>query len=71
MACSDKKFVEYMEKCQDEYDKGENDTYQILMFKAERKNKACIMCNKWNTSTQEQEEIIALKAKIAAWNHPK
>jgi hypothetical protein len=39
MACSDKKFVEYMEKCRDEYEEGENITHQMLMFKAKRKYK--------------------------------
>jgi hypothetical protein len=66
MACSYKKLVGYMKKYE-----GENVTYQNLMFKVERKCKACIMCNGWNAPMQEQEEIIALKAKIAAWNHPK
>jgi hypothetical protein len=37
MACTDKKFIEYIEKCRDNYEEGENMTYQELMSKAERK----------------------------------
>jgi hypothetical protein len=43
----------------------------MIMFKADRKYKVCIMYSEWDTPTHEQEEIIALKAKIAALNHPK
>jgi len=71
MACSDKKFVEYIDKCKDSYEEGENITYQSLMSKAERKYQTRMMSAEWNSLTQEQEEIIALKAKIASLNHPK
>jgi hypothetical protein len=30
-ACTNKKFVEYMEKCKDSYEEGENVTYQGIM----------------------------------------
>jgi hypothetical protein len=46
-------------------------TLQMLIFKAKRKYKDCIMFNEWNKPTHEQEEIIAMKAQIAAWIHPK
>ena len=71
LACSDKKFVEYIEKCKDSYEEGENMTYQSLMAKAERKYQARVMNGEWNLPTQEQEEIIALKAKLASWNQSK
>jgi hypothetical protein len=37
MACTDKKFVEYMEKCKDSYEEEEVFTYQGIMSKTERK----------------------------------
>ena len=66
MACSDKKFVEYIERCQDEYKDGAHITYQELMSKAEKKYQARIMTKEWNTLTHKQEEIVALKAQFAA-----
>ena len=71
MACTDKKFVEYIEKCKDNYEEGENITYQSLMAKAERKYQARMLNGEWNVPTQEQEEIIALKARLASWNQSK
>jgi hypothetical protein len=71
MACTNKKFVEYKEKCKDNYEEGENITYQSLMAKAERKYQARTLNGEWNVPTQEQEEIIALKARLASWNQSK
>ena len=71
LACSDRKFIEYIEKCKDEYEDGENMTYQSLMRKAERKYQARIMSGEWNALSQEQEEIIALKARIASISTPR
>jgi hypothetical protein len=36
MACTDKRFIEYMDKCKDTYKEGEDITYQGIMLKAER-----------------------------------
>jgi hypothetical protein len=41
------------------------------MSKAERKYQTRILNGEWNTPTQEQTEIIALKAKLAIWNQGK
>jgi 23S rRNA maturation mini-RNase III len=38
------------------------------MSKVERKYQARVMSNKWNTLTNKEEQIIALKAQIAAIN---
>lgn len=62
LACSDRKFTEYVAKCKDEYEEGENLTYQNLVGKAERKYQVRDMSGEWNALSQEQEEIIALKA---------
>jgi hypothetical protein len=71
LACSDRKFTEYIEKCKDEYEDGENMTYQSLMRKAERKYQARMMSGEWNALSQEQEEIIALKARITSISAPR
>jgi hypothetical protein len=36
------------------------------MSKAEKKYQARVMTKEWNTLTTEQEEIVALKAQLAA-----
>ena len=71
LACSDRKFTEYIEKWKDEYEEGENVSHQDLMRKAERKYQARMMNGEWNALSQEQEEIIALKARLASINIPK
>jgi len=64
-ACTDKKFVEYIDKYKDEYEEGEDITYETLMAKAEKKYQARLLSSEWNAPTREQEEIIALKSQIA------
>jgi hypothetical protein len=65
MACTDKKFIEYIEKCRDNDKEGENMTYQEFTSKAERKYQRQILNREWNTPTHERSEIIDLKAKLA------
>jgi hypothetical protein len=55
MACTDERFVEYMDKCRDNYEEGEYVTYQGIIPKAERKYQAQVMINEWNKLTGEQE----------------
>jgi hypothetical protein len=57
-----------MEKCKDRYEYGEGVTYQAIMSKAQRKYQARVMSNDCNTLTTKQQQIIALKAKIASIN---
>jgi hypothetical protein len=71
LACSDRKFTEYIEKWRDDYEDGESISYQDLMRKAERKYQARMMNGEWNALSQEQEEIIALKARLASIKAPK
>jgi hypothetical protein len=71
LACSDKKFIEYIEKCQNEYKEGVDISYQLLMTKAEKKYQSRILNDDWNSLSQEQEEIIALKAKVASLSERK
>jgi hypothetical protein len=71
LACSDRKFTEYIEKWRDDYEDGESISYQDLMRKGERKYQARMMNGVWNALSQEQEEIIALKARLASIKAPK
>jgi hypothetical protein len=68
MAYTDKTFEEYMEKCKDNYEDGEDVNYQGIMLKEERKYQARVMNNEWNTLTSEQEQITVFKAQIASIN---
>ena len=71
LSFSNKKFVEYIEKCQDEYEDGADITYQTLMHKTEKKYQSRILNDEWNSLSLEQEEIIALKAKVASLSNKK
>ena len=64
LACSDKKFVDYIDKLKDDYEEGADIHYELLMTKAQQKCKSRLLTNEWNAPTEEQEEIIALRAEI-------
>ena len=67
LACSDKKFVEYIERNKDAYDEGSDLTPEALMTKAEVKYAQRKKPERtWNNPSEEQEEIVALKAKLKA-----
>jgi hypothetical protein len=53
LACSDRKFNDYIEKFKDEHEEGTNITYQDLMRKAELKYQFRIMSGEWNALTQK------------------
>lgn len=63
-ACTDKKFSQYMEDQNDAYNEGAEFTVETLMVKAETKFATRQMTNDWNKPTEEQEELIALKAEM-------
>jgi hypothetical protein len=65
------KFTEYIEKCKNDYEEVTNMTYQNLMRKVDRKYQSRIMSSEWNTLTQEQEEIVALKSRLASLHAPR
>jgi hypothetical protein len=67
-SCTNKKFIECMDKCKDSYEEGEDLTYRTLMSKTERKYQARVMRNQWNTLSNEQEQIVALKAQLTSIN---
>jgi len=63
--CQDKTFTNYISRQKDQYEEGTlNLTTEELMQKAEQKYKNLTLEKKWNKPSQEQEEIIALRAKI-------
>ena len=62
----DTKFVEYIHGLCNHYVTGKSDfTAQELMNLAEVMNKAQMQMNEWSSLLSEQEEIVALNAKIA------
>ena len=67
LTCADKKFVEYIEHMKNAYDEGAELTAETLMTHAETKYAQRTGLDKdWNAPTEEQEDIVALKAKLEA-----
>lgn len=63
---SDKQFVKYIQTKKDLFDDGElNITPQILMLKAATKYKTMKDEETWNAPSDEQVEIMALKAQVS------
>lgn len=63
-AASDKKFVDYIGKLQDEYDDGADITPDKLMLKATQKYRTLVQGGKWNAPDEQAQKIIALEATI-------
>lgn len=63
-AAQDSKFVEYIEKREDEYEDGENITEEMLMTKAANKYKTLMLKEKWMAPSAHEEKVLALEAKI-------
>ena len=61
---SDKDFVTYINKKKDEYDEGKDITPSQLMLLAGNKFKTKKQDNEWNAPSEEQEQIIALRAQV-------
>jgi hypothetical protein len=64
-AASDRQFVEYIKKKEDEYDEGTNIIPTTLMTLAANKYKILKEKNKWEAPSPEEEKILALEAKIS------
>jgi hypothetical protein len=58
IACTDKRFVEYMKKCKDSYEEGEDFIYQFTMQKAKRKYQARVVKNEWNTIISNKKRLL-------------
>ena len=61
---SDKDFVQYINKKEEEYDDGNDITVEHLMRLALNKYRIRTSDKIWNAPTKEEEKIIALEAKI-------
>ena len=63
-AAKDKKFVEYIEKKEEDYEDGTPITPQTLMELADNRFKVLKQKGVWNAPSPEEEKILALEAKI-------
>jgi hypothetical protein len=63
-AASDKTFVAYIKKKEDDYDEGQNIRPENLMTLAANKYKILKEKNEWEAPSAEEEKIMALEAKI-------
>lgn len=63
-AASDRTFVTYILKKEEEYHDGDNVTPDLLMTLADNKYKTLVQLSKWNAPSPEEEKILALEAKL-------
>ena len=61
---SDKTFVEYIRKKEDQYDEGDDIDVDLLMLQAGNKYKTMVQQGTWAAPSAEEEKIIALESKI-------
>ena len=61
---SDKTFIDYIRKKEDQYDEGEDIDVDMLMLQAGNKYKTMIQQGTWAAPSAEEEKIIALESKI-------
>ena len=66
---SNKTFVAYIAKKEDEYDEGQDVKADSLMLLAENKYKAMVEGKRWNAPDAQMEKIIALEAQIKKMSH--
>ena len=64
LACSDRIFVRYIEKKQEDYEEGNNVTPNELMLLAKTRYDVIREKGLWNALSPEQKEILALKAQV-------
>ena len=63
-AASDKVFVKYIMRKEEEYEEGSTMTADSLMNLAANKYKNWLQRNKWNAKSESETKILALEAKI-------
>lgn len=63
-AAADSKFVEYIEKREDEYEDGEVLEPEMLMTKAANKYKTLLLKDRWMAPSPHEEKVLALEAKV-------
>ena len=67
--CSDKTFVAYMARKQEDYKDGKDTTHEQTMQTADNRFKNQKLKNKWNVPSVEEEKILALQTKVKAKKH--
>ncbi len=63
-AISDREFVSYSCKKEDEYEEGAEINIDALMLLADNKFKTFKQANTWNAPSPEEEKILALETQI-------
>ena len=63
-AAADSKFIEYIEKREDEYEDGDLVTPEALMTRAANKYKTLVLKEKWLAPSPQEEKVLALEAKV-------
>jgi len=63
-AAADSKFVEYVEKWEDEYEDVDLVTPEALMTRAANKYKTLVLKEKWLAPSPQEEKVLALEAKV-------
>lgn len=63
-ACTDHEFTDYIKDVRNRYEEGEDLTYQTIMQKAEMKYQSRLLRKEWNAPTEDQTELIALRAQM-------
>ena len=66
--CSDKLFLKYSARKQEEYEKGINILLENLLHLALQKFKILKKTNKWNAQSASEDDIIALQSEVEALN---
>lgn len=67
-SCSDRRFVAYIQKKQEDYDEGKPMTSASLMQLADTKYKQLIEKEQWEAPSPEEEKITALEARLSELN---
>ena len=71
LSCSDRTFVNYIEKKQEDYDEGTAFSHSELMNLAANKYKTLVQCGKWMARSPEELKILALEAKLSKFSNKK
>jgi len=64
LVSTDRCFCNYIENVRNDYLDGAHITVTQLMMKAEKKYEDLVLDKKWNSPTEEQEEIVALRVQV-------
>ena len=62
--CSDKTFVTYMDRKQEDYEDGKDTTPKQTMQTSDSRFKNQNLKNKWNVTSAEEEKILSLQAEL-------